>query len=790
MAEHGIGVAVRRKEDIRFTTGRGRYTDDLTVPNQAFAYVLRSPVAHARLNQVGISQAQRSDGVLAVITGRDLQAQGIGGLPCGWSATSKDGSVMPEPPRPAMAIDRIRYVGEPVAVVVAESKAQAQDAAELIELDYEDLDAVASITSALADDAPQIHDEVSGNQLFDWEIGDEAATKAAFDRAASVVSLDLVNNRLVCNAMEPRSCLAQYDEASDSFTLHLASQAPHLIRMGLAAMILGIPENKLRVISPDVGGGFGSKAFPYAEEILVTVAARQIRRPVKWTAERSESFLSDAQGRDHVTHARLALDSEGHFLGLHVSTLANLGAHISPSGPAVPTFYYAPLLAGCYKTPAIYCEVKGVFTNTVPVDAYRGAGRPEATYVVERLVDKAARDLNIDPVALRKRNFISPDAFPYQTPLSLCYDSGDYDATLDKALELADYDGFEARRESAADSGKLRGFGISCYIEACGVAPSQVILNSGGRSGLYESAKVRVNPTGSITVMTGSHSHGQSHETTFAQLVNERLGVPIDQVDVVQGDTAKVQFGTGTYGSRSLVVGGAAMLKAMDNIIEKGRRIAGHILEASHEDIEFAEGNFTVAGTDRALSFAEVALAAYVPHNYPHDELEPGLEEQAFYDPKDFTFPAGAHLCEVEIDPDTGIVEIVGFSVADDFGRVINPMVVEGQVHGGVAQGVGQAMLENCVYDDDGAQLLSASFMDYTMPRADNLPPIKVATEVTLCQTNPLGSKGCGEAGAIAAPPAVINAVLDALKVVGVTEFDMPATPLRVWQAIQAARRA
>jgi aerobic carbon-monoxide dehydrogenase large subunit len=552
--------------------------------------------------------------------------------------------------------------------------------------------------------------------------------------------------------------------------------------------VLHIPEHKLRVVAPDVGGAFGSKIPHYAEEAIVTWASRRVNRPVKWTADRSESFISDAQGRDHISHAELALNEDGDFLALRVSTKANLGAYLSTFGPSVPTYLYGTLMAGAYKTPAIYCEVKGMFTHTVPVDAYRGAGRPEATYLLERLVDKAARETGIDKVELRRRNFISAESFPYQTPVALEYDIGDYHACLAKALEMADYGNFDKRREDSAANGKLRGIGFSTYIEACGLAPSNVVGQLGARAGLYEAGTIRVNPTGSVTVLTGSQSHGQGHETTFAQLVTEALGVDFDSVEVVHGDTGKIPFGMGTYGSRSMSVGGMALVTALEKIRTKARKIAAHMLEASEDDIVFENGKLTIAGTDKQLSFGDVALSAYVPHNYPLDVLEPGLEETAFYDPKNFTFPSGCHICEVEVDAETGVVEVVRFVAADDFGRVINPMIVEGQVQGGVTQGIGQALYERCVYDPDSGQLLTGSLMDYCLPKADHLPNFSIATNTTLCTHNSLGVKGCGEAGTIGSTPAVINAVIDALSELNVTEVPIPATPERVWRAIRAAQ--
>ena len=786
MTENGIGAAVKRKEDHRFITGRGQYVDDINRPHQLYAQIVRSPIPHGKIKKVDVDAAKAAAGVVAVLTGADMAADGIGSLPCGWGVNNKDGSPMVEPGHPPLAADVVRYVGDQVAVVIAETRAIARDAAELVEVDCEVLPSVADLESASADGAPLVWDEAKGNICFDWEIGDKAATDAAFAGADQVISIDIVNNRLIANAIEPRAAIGDYDSGKDEYTLYTTSQNPHVIRLLMGAFVMGIPEHKLRVIAPDVGGGFGSKICHYAEEAIVTWASRKVNRPVKWTAERSESFLSDAHGRDHVSHAELAMSKDGDFLGLSVSTRANLGSYLSTFGPAVPTYLYGTLLAGAYKTPAIYAEVQGMFTHTVPVDSYRGAGRPEASFLLERLIDKAARETGADPIELRRRNFIQPADFPYQTPVALEYDTGDYETAVDKALELSDYANFDKRREESAARGKLRGVGISTYIEACGIAPSNVAGALGARAGLYEVGTVRVNPTGSVTVLTGSHSHGQGHETTFAQLVVEALGVDFDSVDIVHGDTGKVPFGMGTYGSRSAAVGGVALMHALEKIRSKSRKIAAHLLEASEDDIEFKDGQLTVAGTDRAVAFGEVAMAAYVPHNYPLETLEPGLEETAFYDPKNFTFPAGCHICEVEVDPDTGVVDVVRFTAGDDFGRIINPMIVDGQVHGGVTQGIGQALYEQCVYDDSG-QLLTGSMMDYCLPKADNVPNFEVTTNVTPCTHNVLGVKGCGEAGAIGSPPAVINAVLNALSDYNVDNLQMPATSERVWQAMQAS---
>ncbi len=788
MTATGIGAAVKRVEDFRFLTGRGNYTDDIDRPGQAYAWILRSPHAHAQIKKIDTAKAATAPGVIAVFTGKDLEADGIGGLPCGWQVNNKDESPMAEPAHPALAADKVRHVGDQVAVVIAESKDEARVAAELISVDYAPLPAVLDMNAAI-DGGALVHDDAPDNTCYDWHIGDAAVVEDAFKQAAHVTQIDIVNNRLVPNAMEPRAAIGDFDGATGEYTLYTTSQNPHVIRLLMGAFVLNIPEHKLRVIAPDVGGGFGSKIYHYAEEAIVTWAAGKLRRPVKWTAERSESFITDCHGRDHATHAELALDKDGKFLALRVATKANMGAYLSTFAPCVPTYLYATLLAGVYTTPQIYCEVRAVFTNTVPVDAYRGAGRPEASYLLERLVDRAARETGLSPVEIRERNFIAADAFPYQTPVALEYDSGDYGATLDQALTAIAYDKFEARKKKSAKAGKRRGIGFSTYIEACGIAPSAVVGSLGARAGLFESAEVRVHPTGSVTVFTGSHSHGQGHETTFSQLVSDTLGIPFESVEIVHGDTGRIAYGMGTYGSRSLAVGGEAIMRATNRIVDKASKIAAHMLEASEEDIEFKDGAFTVSGTDKTLSFGEVALSAYVPHNFPHETLEPGLDETAFYDPANFTFPGGCHICEVEIDPDTGEIAVADFVAVDDVGRVINPMIVEGQVHGGVAQGIGQALLEGCVYDDTG-QLVTGSYMDYTMPRADNLPSFKVGTHATLCAHNSLGVKGCGEVGAIGSPPAVINAIVDALWDDGVHDISMPATPEKIWQAIQDGQRA
>ena len=784
--DHGIGASSKRREDVRFLTGTGNYTDDINVYGQAYVAFVRSDVAHGRIKSVDTAEAAAMPGVLRVFTGSDFE--GVGSIPCGWQVTDRHGEPMKEPAHPVLAHGKVRHVGDPIAAVVAETLQEARDAAEAVMADIEELPAVVDMKAAVASSDTLVHDDIGTNLCYDWgfvEDNREAVDKA-ISEAAHVTTLELVNNRLVANPMEPRVAVGSYEAAGDMSTLYTTSQNPHVIRLLMGAFVLGIPEHKLRVVAPDVGGGFGTKIFHYAEEAFCTFAARALKRPVKWTSTRSEAFMSDAHGRDHLTKIELALDKDHNFTALRTETYANMGAYLSTFAPSVPTWLHGTLMAGNYKTPLIYVNVKAVFTNTVPVDAYRGAGRPEATFQLERVVDKAARELGVDPIELRRKNFITE--FPYATPVAVEYDTGDYNATMDKLIEIADLANFETRRKESEGRGKLRGLGINSYIEACGIAPSNLVGQLGARAGLYESATVRVNATGSISVMTGSHSHGQGHETAFPQVVAEMLGIPEDMVEIVHGDTANTPMGMGTYGSRSLAVGGSAMVRATEKIINKAKKIAAHLLEASEADIELKDGAFSVAGTDKSVAWGDVTLAAYVPHNYPLEDIEPGLEETAFYDPSNFTYPSGAYCCEVEVDPDTGKVDVVAFAAADDFGNVVNPMIVEGQVHGGVAQGIGQALLENCAYDETG-QLLSASYMDYAMPRADNVPMVTVDHSCqTPCTHNPLGVKGCGEAGAIGSPPAVINAVIDALQSGGhthVTHIDMPATPNRVWAAMQ-----
>ena len=780
MGMEGIGARVARKEDKRFITGGGRYTDDMVVPGMKHAAFVRSPHAHAAIRKIDSRAAEAMPGVIAVLTGKQLKADGIGNLICGWAITSKDGSPMNMGAWEPMATSTVRYVGNAVAVVIADTKAQARESAEAVDVTYKEKKAVTDAVSAMKKGAPQIHPEAKGNLIYDWEIGDLAAVDKAIADAAHVTRMDITNNRLVPNAMEPRAALGQYDKAEDHYTCWTTSQNPHVARLVMSAFYNVAPENKLRVIAPDVGGGFGSKIYIYPEEIVCLWASKRAGVPVKWVADRAESFMTDAHGRDHVSTIEIAFDKDHGITALKADTIANLGAYMSLFSSSVPTYLYATLLSGQYDIPAIHCNVRTVYTNTAPVDAYRGAGRPEACYLIERAMETAARELGVSPAELRSRNFVRE--FPHQTPVIMNYDAGDFQASLDAAMKAANYDGFEKRRGAAARKGRLRGIGMSCYIEACGIAPSAAVGSLGAGVGLWESAEVRVNAVGSIEVLTGSHSHGQGHETTFAQLVSDRFGVPMDSVSIVHGDTDKVQMGMGTYGSRSGAVGMSAIVKALDKVEAKAKKVAAHLLEADDKDIVIENGEVKVDGTDRKLQWFEVCLSAYTAHNIP-DGMEPGLKESAFYDPTNFTFPAGCYICEVEVDPSTGATEIVRFVAADDFGRIVNPMIVEGQVHGGIAQGIGQALLEGAHYDANG-ELITASYMDYAMPRADDLPSFDVSTTETACPSNPLGIKGCGEAGAIGSPPAVINAITDAI---GNNDLAMPATPQAVWAAIQAA---
>jgi carbon-monoxide dehydrogenase large subunit len=776
MGQFGIGQAVRRTEDQRFVRGRGQYTDDITLPRQSYAVFVRSPHAHAEIRGIDKAAAEATPGVLAVYTGAELKSAGMAPIDCGTPVKNIDGSTEKVVPWHPLAVDRARHVGDPVAVVVGETVAAARDGAERVEVDYRPLPSVTDTAGALAPGAPLVWDDVPGNLSFDWEAGNKAGVEAAFAKAARVVKLDLINNRVVQNPMEGRAAIGDYDQRGDRYVLYTSTQGSHGLRRQLCSGPFKLPDHAFRVITPDVGGGFGMKNFVHPEQAVVPWLARQIGRPVKWTADRTEGFLTDVQGRDHVSHAELALDSESRILALRVETIANLGAYLSFFAPFVATAAGVPMLPGVYAIPAVHVRVKGALTNTAPVDAYRGAGRPEASYLIERIVDVAARETGLGPAEFRKRNFIPPSAMPYKTAMGLLYDSGEFTRLMTRAMETADWQGFEARRKEARKRGKLRGLGMAYYVERCG-------------GGLEERAELRVNPSGEVTLLIGTQSNGQGHETAYAQIVEDRLGIAFDKVRVVQGDTDVIATGRGTGGSRSLPVGGNAVVVAADHVIAKCRRIAADMLEAAEADIEFKDGVFAIAGTDRKLGIVEVVKRAYTAQGLPKG-MEPGIDEIGHFLPVNPTYPNGCHIVEIEIDLETGTPEILAYVVVDDFGRVINPLLIAGQVHGGVVQGVGQALYEHCIYDPESGQLLSGSFMDYTMPRADNLPPISFETVEILCRTNPLGIKGSGEAGAIGAPPAVINAVVDALAEFGVRHVDMPATAHALWRALRQAKAA
>src|SRR5690349_17770339 len=777
-----LGASIKRREDPRFITGKGNYTDDLKLAGMTHAVFVRSPHANAKIRKIDTSKAAKAPGVVAIFTGKDMT--GVNSLPCGW--------LLPElkiPPHMPLASDAAHYVGDPVAIVIADSQAAASDAADLVAVDWDVQPSVTSTEKAAAKGSPRIHEVAPDNVAFKWQIGDAAATDAAFKSAAVTVKKRIVNQRLVANPMEPRACVARYDESTGDWTLWVTSQNPHVHRLLMTAFVLGIPEHKVRVIAPDVGGGFGSKIFLYNEETVCSWATRQIKRPIRWTSTRREAFQTDAHGRDHVSEAELALSRDGKILALRVKTIANLGAYLSTFAPAVPTYLYGTLLNGVYEMGAIHAQVTGVFSNTTPVDAYRGAGRPEAAYLIERIIEAGAAALKMDVLEIRRKNFIPKFDNGYQTKVALNYDSGNYGAALDKLLTILDYRKVRAEQEAARKEGKLVGIGFSAYIEACSIAPSKVVGSLGAQAGLYESGIVRVHPTGKVTVFTGSHAHGQGHETTFSQLVADELGVPIEDVEIVHGDTGAIAFGMGTYGSRSASVGGTAIHMSINKIKEKGKKIAAHLLEASAGDIEYVNGQFQVKGfPGKAVPFGQVALTAYVPHNYP-EGLEPGLEETSFYDPSNFCFPFGTHACVVEVDRDTGQVKLLRYVAVDDVGNVLNPMIVDGMVHGGIAQGVGQALWEGAVYDDGSGQLVTGTMMDYAMPKADMLPLYETDRTVTPTPVNPLGIKGAGETGTIAATPAVVNAVVDALRPLGIDHIEtMPLSPERVWKTMQAAK--
>ncbi len=782
------GRSLRRKEDARFITGTGNYIADIAAktPGIAHMFVVRSPHACADIKALRSEKAIKHPGVLDVITGTDLAVAGIGGLPCAWPVKNRDGSEMAAPEHPVLVTDRVLHVGDPIAAIVAESLESAEAAADLLDIDYEVLFSQTELATCLETNAPIVHSDLSSNQCFDWELGDESVVDRMMKTASHVVELDLVQNRVNAAPMETRGTIGIYDRGRDEYTLYTSNQNPHPIRVMLSASTLKLPEEKIRVISPDVGGGFGMKIYHYNEEVLVLVASKRIGRPVRWIATRSEAFLADTYARDHITKVSLGVDEDGKFVALKVDTIANMGAYLSTFAPAIPTFFYGNLLPGPYALREVYVHVRGAFTNTTAVDAYRGAGRPEATYLLERIIDCAAQELKMNPFEIRERNLIAASQIPYKTPFLWTYDSGDMPALLKSCREIADLPGFSDRKRKSEAKGLCRGLGFAFYLEACGMGPSEMLIEQGCGGGQYEVATIRVSPTGGITVLTGSHSHGQGHETVFAQLVAEETGIDPSRIEIIHGDTAKVPYGIGTYGSRSLAVGGSAILGSTRKIVAKMKRIAAHMLDVDVSEIDLDDGIFKARPTNQALAFGEVAGRAYAPANYP-DDLEPGLEEITYFDPEAFTFPYGCHLVEVEVDTDTGEVSVERYLAVDDFGKLVNPMIVGGQIHGGAAQGIGQAVMEECRYDPESGQLLSGSFLDYAIPRAGDIPNIEFHSVETLCTTNPVGSKGCGEASAIAGPAATINAICDALSVLGVRHIDMPATSKKVWASLKAA---
>jgi carbon-monoxide dehydrogenase large subunit len=783
-----IGQRVQRKEDARFLTGQGRYVGDLRLPEMAYAAFLRSPHAHARIRGIDTAAATAMPGVLRILTGADWRAEGLGVSPVLWMITSRDGTPMNEAKRPILVSDRVRHVGDTIAVVVAETRLQALDAVDAIEVDYDPLPAVAMTTAALKPVAPLVHEQFGTNQVLDWDAGDREGVSKAFARAHHVTSLTLTNNRITAVPMEPRAIVGQYDATDDRYTLWSSTQNPHMVRKWLAENSLYVPEQRIRVVAPDVGGGFGQKIYHYPEEASLLWASRAVGRPVKWVSSRIENMTVDTHARDHVTTCRMAFDEEGRILAIDVDTVANLGAYLSPFAPCIPTYFYAPMLSELYKVPKIYCRVRCVYSHTTPVDAYRGAGRPECLFVVERLIENGARELGIDVMELRSRNLIQANEFPYTTAMRVTYDSGDFPSLVRKLEQMSDYPRLRKEQTELRKAGTLMGIGASAFLDCAGAGPSKLIAKQGARVGFWDVATVRVHPTGKVSVLCGSHSHGQAHGTTYAQIVADRLGCDIGDVDVVEGDTDRIPYGMGTYASRSLSVVGSAIAKGLDRVIAKGGRLAATMLECAERDIVFEPGRYVVSGTDRKVAFRDVAEMAYRGADYP-EGFELGLEETVFHDPDAYNFPSAAHLCTVIVDPDTGKVTLRDYFAVDDVGLVINPMIVEGQIHGGLVQGIGQALMEDCRYDPASAQFLSATFMDYCMPRADDVPSFQLASQETPCPNNPLGVKGAGESGTIGAPVAVANAVVDALWHLGIRHIDMPLTPMRVWQAIQTARR-
>ena len=773
MVQFSTGQPVRRVEDARLTTGKGQYTDDLNLPNQIYGYVLRSPMAHAVIKHVDTAVALKAPGVLGVLTGSDLEETGANSIPCLVPLDNRDGTKAPLPVRPVLCTDRARHVGDNIAFVVAETFLQAKEAAELIEVDYEAQDAAVETENALSEASPQVHAEAVGNVAFDWAHGDDEVVTSAFNAAKHVVSLKLINNRLIVNSMETRAAIGDFDPITGKATLHTCTQGGWLLKDQIANHTLKIDPDLVRVLTPDVGGGFGMKSFYYPEQALCLWSARKFGRPIKWVGERSESFLSDTMGRDHVTNVELAFDAEYRIAGMRVDTVANMGAYLSNFAPFIPTLAAIKVMPGVYDIKTLYARVRGVFTHTVPVDAYRGAGRPESIYMIERLMDKGAKELRIDRVELRRKNFISSKAMPFTTTADEIYDSGDFEQVINIVTKKADWNKFEERRSKTEADGKKRGIGLCYYIESTMGDPG-------------EAAEVRFEKDGTVSVLVGTQSNGQGHDTAYAQVTSDRLGIPLESVRIVQGDTDIIATGGGTGGSRSLTAQATAIDAAADAVIERGKHYAAQSFEASAADIEFFEGNFKITGTDRSITILDLALQAN-EMEIPDKDFDGGLNARGAITLPAWTFPNGCHVAEVEVDPATGVTSLERYTIVDDFGTLVNPLLVEGQVHGGIAQGVGQAMLEKVVYSDDG-QLLSGSFMDYCMPRADDLPSFDFSNIVIPCKNNPRGIKGCGEAGSVASPAAIINAIVDALSEEGVDHIDMPATPQAVWQTLQNAR--
>jgi carbon-monoxide dehydrogenase large subunit len=774
-----IGTRTPRKEDPKLITGRGIFTDDVTLPGTVYVSLVRSPHAHARIRRIDAAAARKEPGVVTVVTGKDAEATGV--LPVFITVPGINGTKhMP------LATDKARYVGDAIAAVVADSRSAAKRAADMVTVDYEPLPVVVDGTKALEPGAPILHEELGTNLVFTYPVKGGDIDKA-FRDAEVTVKLRIVNQRLIPNAMEPRSVVAKFE--AGELTVWTSTQIPHFVQL-ILAVNLGLSQNKVRVIAPEVGGGFGSKLQVYAEELLVAHLARTLGRPVKWTEDRREGYLATIHGRDLVENVEVAAKRDGSVLGLRIRTVANMGAYLQAFAPGIPTILHAFIIPGAYRIPAFDCEVRGAYTNTTPVDAYRGAGRPEAAFAIERAMDRLADEIGMDPAEIRRKNFIPPDAFPFSTISGITYDSGDYAPTLDRALAMADYKSFEKRRAEAKARGKYRGIGLSSYVEICGLAPSKANSALGVGWGGYESARIRVHPTGAVQVFTGTSPHGQGHETSWAQIAADAIGVTPNDIEVRHGDTFESPgMGVGTFGSRSLAVGGIAVHNAAQKIREKVIQIGAHLLEASPADVVVQGGKVFVKGVpEKAKAFGEISMAAYLASNLP-EGMEPGLEATTYYDPPNFTFPFGTHVAEVEVEPDTGAIEIIRYSACDDCGRQINPMIVEGQLHGGITQGIGQALYETAVYDNNG-QLLSGSMMEYHVPTAADVPAFALDHTVTLTKTNPLGVKGIGEAGTIASTPAIVNAVIDALSPLGIMHIDMPLTAEKVWQAIRKAGEA